>query len=412
MSSPWVPEMAGKLFDNTWIIAAIWIGMALAASLISIKIGITVALVEVFMGILAGNFLGIQETTEWIDFLAVMGSMSIAFLAGAELDPQSFKRNLKPSIILGVLSFLLPFLGVWVFTQHVLGWDFHQSQIAGIALSTTSVAVVYAAIVDKGLSDTKFGKLVLSVCFVTDLGSVFLLSVLFVPFNLYMLLLLAAIALAIFVAPPLVRFTIRKLGTNKVSEPVIKLLLLILFLLAGLAFAAGIEAVLPAFVFGIIVAGVFVKDKVLINRIRTLVFTVFTPFLFIKAGLLISVNAAIASLGLIAIFLLLKVILKTAAIFPASRAFKIPAKMSGYSSLLMSTGIAFGTIAAMYGFNHQIIDQTQYTVLVTVVILSAIIPALIAQVAFEPSLEEAQSWGKVQEKNTVLEKPDPPEDCA
>ena len=55
-----------------------------------------------------------------------------------------------------------------------------------------------------------------------------------------------------------------------------------------------------------------------------------------------------------------------------------------YYSLMMSTGLTFGTISALFGLNHQIIDQTQYSHLVATVIGSAIIPTAIANAFFMP----------------------------
>src|SRR5947209_14211108 len=137
------------MLENIWFIAAIWMGLALIASLISIRLGISVALIEILVGVVAGNIsVGgdhhILKTTEWINFLAMLGSGVLTFLAGAEIDPASLRANLRASLSIGILSFLLPFVAVWLFAQFVLGWGLHQAQIAGIALSTTSVAVVYA----------------------------------------------------------------------------------------------------------------------------------------------------------------------------------------------------------------------------------------------------------------------------
>jgi Kef-type K+ transport system membrane component KefB len=139
--------------ENIWFNAAIWMGLAFIASIISIRIGISVALVEILVGVAAGNFLGIRQTTEWINFLAMLGSGVLTFLAGAEIDPQSLRSNLKASVLVGALSVAAPFIGVWMFTQRVLGWSLQQSQIAGIALSTTSVAVVYAVMIEGGLTE-------------------------------------------------------------------------------------------------------------------------------------------------------------------------------------------------------------------------------------------------------------------
>jgi Kef-type K+ transport system membrane component KefB len=109
--------------ENIWFIAAIWMGLAFVSSLISIRTGISVALVEILVGVAAGNFLGIHGTTEWINFLAIVGSGILTFLAGAEIDPKSLRANLKASPLIGTVSFATPFFGVWMFAQHVLGWN-------------------------------------------------------------------------------------------------------------------------------------------------------------------------------------------------------------------------------------------------------------------------------------------------
>src|SRR5947199_8963654 len=150
------------MLQNLWFVAAIWMGLALVASLISIRAGISVALIEILVGVLAGNFLHLQANNEWINFLAMLGSGVLTFLAGAEIDPRSLKANLRVSLLIGVLSFAVPFGVVWLFAQFVLGWPLQQAQIAGIALSTTSVAVVYAVMIEGGYSDTAMGKTILA----------------------------------------------------------------------------------------------------------------------------------------------------------------------------------------------------------------------------------------------------------
>jgi Kef-type K+ transport system membrane component KefB len=175
------------MLENIWFVAAIWMGLAFLASLISIRLGISVALIEILIGVLAGNFLGIHKTTEWINFLAMLGSGVLTFLAGAEIDPASLRQNLKISLTIGALSFTLPFIGAWMFAQYVLGWELHQAQIAGISLSTTSVAVVYAVMIERGLSQTALGKMILAACFITDFGTVLALGILFADFNIWLL---------------------------------------------------------------------------------------------------------------------------------------------------------------------------------------------------------------------------------
>jgi len=386
--------LLSTILSNTWFVAAVWIGLAFVASLISIRLGISVALIEILVGVIAGNFLGIRQTNEWINFLASLGSVVLTFLSGAEIDPVSLRANLKSSLSIGLLAFILPFGGVWLFTQFVFGWEIQQAQIAGIALSTTSVAVVYAVMIETGKSNTALGKMILAACFVNDLGTVIALGVLFSGFNTYLLVFVVATAVVMFCMPRATRYLIAKCGEQRVSQPEVKFIFLILFFLAGLATLANSEAVLPAYLIGLVIAGVFVKDKTLVNRMRTMTFTVFTPFYFIKAGLNVSLKAVWLSIGIIAALFLLKIVCKTIGVWPTSRVFKMDTKQANYTTLLMSTGLTFGTISAQFGLAHHIISQSQYSVLVTVIILTAVVPTLIAQRFFEPTNGDMDAWGQ------------------
>jgi Kef-type K+ transport system membrane component KefB len=176
---------------------------------------------------------------------------------------------------------------------------------------------------------------------------------------------------------------------NRVSEPEIKFLFLVLFLLGGLATQAGSEAVLPAYLVGLAVAGVFVRDRVLVNRMRAIAFSLLTPFYFIKAGLYVSLPAVLAGAGLIGAFLAVKLVAKGVGVWPTAKAFGLPVRETNYTTLLMATGLTFGTISALYGLTNHIIGQAAYTILVTTVILSAVVPTLIATTFFEPRRREA-----------------------
>lgn len=368
--------------SNIWLIAAVWMGLALLASLVSIKVGISVALIEILVGIIAGNYLGVH-TTPWIDFLATFGSGLLTFLAGAEIDPGSLKQHLKPALAIGAVSFALPFLGAAAFAYWGAHWERHAAYIAGIALSTTSVAVVYAVMVESGLNQTELGKLILAACFVTDLGTVLALGVIFANFNGWLALFVAVTAIVLWYLPRLTRFVIKSFG-HRVSEPEVKFIFLVLFLLGGLAKVAKSEAVLPAYLVGLVIAGVFVRDRILMDRMRSIAFSILTPFYFIKAGLFVALPAVVSGALLIATFLAIKLLAKLAGVWPLTRAFKFDKREGAYTTLLMSTGLTFGTISALFGLTNHIITQSQYTVLVTTVIGSAVIPTLIAQRFFDP----------------------------
>jgi len=388
------------MIENIWFIAAIWMGLAFVASLISIRLGISVAIVEILIGVLAGNFLGIHRTTEWINFLAMLGSGVLTFLAGAEIDPVSLKANLKASFIIGSASFFLPFVGVWMFTQYILGWNLQQAQIAGISLSTTSVAVVYAVMIEKGLSETALGKMILAACFITDFGTVLALGVLFADFNIWLLVFVVIMSIMLWYMPTWTKYIITRMGATRVSEPEVKFILLVLFFLGGLATTAKSEAVLPAYLIGLVVAGVFLRDKTLVLRMRSIAFAMFTPFYFIKAGLFVSLPALWAALGIIILLLMLKIGTKVIGVWPLARMSKMRLREANYTTLLMATGLTFGTISALFGLNNKIIDQTQYTILVTVVILSAIVPTMIAQKFFQPKESTMIAWGRLWSRSS------------
>src|SRR5437773_10471561 len=383
------------MLQNIWFVAAIWMALALAASLVSIWSGISVALLEILVGVIAGNFLHLQSNNEWIGFLAMLGSGVLTFLAGAEIDPHSLKANLRASALIGVISFAAPFALVWIFAQFVLGWPLHQAQIAGIALSTTSVAVVYAVMIEGGYSDTAMGKMILAACFITDFGTVLALGGLFANYNIWLLVFVVTMCVILWFMPAWTKGIINKFGATRVSEPEVKFIFFILFFLGGLATTAKSEAVLPAYLVGLVVAGVFLRDKTLVHRMRSIAFAMFTPFYFIKAGLYVSLPALWSGLLIIGAFLLLKMLTKTVGVFPLARLHYMRPREATYTTLLMATGLTFGTISALFGLHNHIIDETQYTILVTVVILSAVVPTLFAQKFFQPTKDAMHAWGRL-----------------
>jgi Kef-type K+ transport system membrane component KefB len=291
-------------------------------------------------------------------------------------------------LTIGAVSFLLPFLGAAAFAFWAAHWDLHASYIAGIALSTTSVAVVYATLIETGLNRSELGKLILAACFVTDFGTVLALGIIFANFNGWLALFVAVTAVVLWYLPRMTRFIIRSVG-HRVSEPEVKFVFLVLFALGGLAKVAQSEAVLPAYLVGLVIAGVFVRDRVLMDRMRSIAFTILTPFYFIKAGLYVSVPAVATGAVLIAAFLGVKMAAKYVAVAPLTRYFKFERREGTYTTLLMATGLTFGTISALFGLTNQIITQTQYTILVTAVIGSAVVPTLIAQRFFQPPIPDA-----------------------
>ena len=374
--------------DNVWLASALWIGLALAASLISIWAAISVALIEIMVGAVAGNVIGLP-LSPWVNYLAGFGAILLTFLAGTEVDADVVRRNFGASVGVGFVSFLAPYLGCLLAARYLLGWSWPEAQIAGIALSTTSVAVVYAVMVETGLNKTELGKIILAACFVTDLGTVLALGIVFANFNIWLVGFAAATAVAAWLLPKYAPRFFAKVG-HRVSEPQTKLVLLVLFLLGGIATSVGSEAVLPAYIIGMVLAPAFQHEHELAHRLRVMAFAILTPFYFLKAGSLIEFKALMTGAGLIALFLTLKMVTKFVGILPLTRAFRFKRRDGIYTTLLMSTGLTFGSISALYGLTNNIIDQRQYTILLTAVIGSAVVPTLIAQRWFLPQIGAAK----------------------
>jgi Kef-type K+ transport system membrane component KefB len=284
------------------------------------------------------------------------------------------------------MGFFAPYLGCLLLARYGLGWPWPQAQIGGISLSTTSVAVVYAVMVETGYNRTELGKIILAACFINDIGTVLALGLVFANYNVYLLLFALVTIAAIATLPWIVPRLFARIG-KRTSEPEIKFIFLVLFILGGLANLGQSEAVLPAYLVGMALAPFFMIEKELQLRMRAICFAFLTPFYFLKAGSLIESHALITGAGLIAAFLTMKIATKFIGILPLTRYFKFDKREGMYTTLMMSTGLTFGSISALFGLTNHIIDPDQYTVLLTAVIGSAVVPTLIAQIWFRPHFE-------------------------
>jgi Kef-type K+ transport system membrane component KefB len=369
------------------------------ASLISIRFGISVAIVEILIGTIAGN-LGLHPQ-EWMTYLAGFGGIILTFLAGAEIDTRLMRDKFNESFMIGAFSFIMPFLGTFFYTFYVLNWDYRASLIAGAALSTTSLAVVYSVLIETGLCATELGKTIMAATFVTDMGTALSLSILFIKPTTYTLLFLIVSLAAVLLTD---RFSLLMLRSryfsNKVIEPELKLIFLVLLVFIFFANLGEGHAVLPAFVMGLVMSRHFKeprKTKLVRNKLRTVAYTMITPLFFIVGGMKISIPLIASAISLFLVLLLIKIVMKFAGVYFLAKKYLPHGSM--YTTLLMSTGLTFGTIASLFGLNSGFINEVQYSVLVGVVVASAVIPTFIAQKWFMPVNEEDILNGENSEAN-------------
>jgi Kef-type K+ transport system membrane component KefB len=361
-------------------LAAVLATVVLVASMLSVELGITVALLELTLGVVAGNIFHLQSA-EWLDFIAKFGSIVLTFLAGMEVDPSYLRERARETVGLGVASFAGPFVVAAVVSYFLLGWTTRASLIAGTALSTTSLAVVYAVLVERGLTRSNVGKLLMSATFVTDLCTALALSAIFIKPNIWFPVFIV-VSVALIVALPRLALPFFRRYGNRVIEPEIKLVFVALLLLMVLADASNGHAVLPAFILGLVMSRHYQRHREEQRRLRIVAFAFLTPFFFIKGGLNVSLGAIFSNLGLLGALLAAKMLPKLAFIYPLARR-AIP-RHATFTTLLMSTGLTFGTISSLYGLTAHIIDKTQFSLLITVVVLSAVVPTAIAERWFLP----------------------------
>jgi len=334
--------------------------------------------------VVSGNAADVT-TPEWLVFLASFAGVVLTFLAGAEVDVLQLRREWKASTAIGLVSFGAPFLVAAAAAYWGLGWSGDASKIAGVALSTTSLAVVYAVLVETRLNQTEIGKRIMAATFVTDLGTVAALSVLFVTPNVWFVP-FAAVSVALIVGlPRIAPWFFARFG-DRVIEPEIKLAFAGLFLLMWLGDRAESHAVLPAFVLGLALSSHYETHRQEQERLRVVAFAFLTPLFFLRGGMSVSLAALWASLGVLAVLFAAKMVPKLVGVYPLARRYCAP--HAAFTTLLMSTGLTFGTISSLYGLSAGLVDETQFSLLVAVVVLSAIVPTMIAQWRFQPDAAE------------------------
>ena len=367
----------GSLALATLLAAAV-----LLASMVSVRAGVSVAILELLAGVVIGNAFD-AEPQQWLIFIAGFAGVVLTFLAGAEVDVDLLRREWRASLAIGLASFTAPFLAAMAAAYWLLDWTGKASAIAGIALSTTSLAVVYAVLVESGLNQARLGKLLMSATFVTDFATATALSLIFIRPNAWFAAFLAASIVLIVAMPRIAPAFFRRFG-DRVIEPEIKLVFAALLLLMWLGDRSGGQAVLPAFVLGLVMARHYQIHRQEQERLRVVAFAFLTPFFFVRGGMAVSLSAVWTSLGALGILVAAKMLPKMVAVYPLARRTMTGPGEAWFGTLLMSTGLTFGTISSLYGLNAGIIDRTQFSLLLTVVVGSAVIPTLIAQRWFTP----------------------------
>ncbi len=376
--------------ESIYLVVSFWFFAAVISTILANRLKISIALMEILVGALVG-FAGMELNLydslslneDWFKFCAGMGSILLTFLSGAELNPDIMKTKIKEVSVVGITGFLAPFLGCTLISHYLVGWDIRASLLCGIALSTTSMAVVYAVMLEYGFNNTDYGKGILGACFVNDLGTVIGLGLIFAPFTYRTLIFIGLTILLIIIVPSVTSFLIKRFA-YKTAAIRAKWIIFLLTAAGTLAIWSGSEPVLPAYIIGMTLVRTMEKDGHFVRRLRTLTIGFLTPLYFLRAGALMSIPSLLVAPVIFIVLFVAKVISKIFGLYPVIRNFRENRKEKWYYTLLMSTGLTFGTISALFGLSKNIIDQQQYSLIVGAVIASAVIPTLIANRFFLP----------------------------
>ncbi|MBU2591621.1 MAG: cation:proton antiporter [Nitrospinota bacterium] len=371
-------------------VAALWLGLAVLSAIVAYWIHIPIAIAEICAGIIAAAISGhygmldaLGGNLEWLRFLASSGAILLAFLAGAELEPDIVKDKLGEVTLVGLAAFSAPFVGCAAIAYFILDWTPRASLLTGIALSGTSIAILYSVMYETGVNKTEFGKGILGACFINNIGTLLGLGLIFAPFT-YRTIVFLVISIIVLALLPFSSNLITRIYAHRSAAIRVKWVMFILFGLGAMALWAGSEAVLPAYLAGMVLAEFATADTAWIKRLRTLTVGFLTPFYYIRAGTLVSIPAIISAPFIFVILLCGKVFTKIMGIYPVVKIYRNMGKERWYYTLMMSTGLMFGTICALYGLSHNIITKEQYSYLVAAIIGSAIFPTLIANALFMP----------------------------
>jgi len=376
--------------EAIYLLAALWFFAAVLSTILANRLKISIALMEIIVGSLVGyaaSELHLADSlalhADWMKFCTGLGAILLTFLAGAELNPDAMKSKLREVSIIGLIGFAAPFIGCTLIAYVLIGWTLQASLLCGIALSTTSMAVVYAVMLEYGFNQTDFGKGVLGACFINDLGTVVALGLIFAPFTYKTFIFIGATIALMIVLRPMTHYLIKRFA-YKTAAIRAKWIIFILLSMGVLAMWSGSEPVLPAYIIGMVLARTMERDGHFVRRLRTLTIGFLTPLYFLRAGALVSLPALMAAPWAFLALFAGKTISKISGLYPAIHHFRDDNREKWYYTLLMSTGLTFGTISALYGLTHDIISREQYSLIVGAVIASAVIPTLIANKFFLP----------------------------
>jgi glutathione-regulated potassium-efflux system ancillary protein KefC len=362
--------MATDLYPTMVVAAA-----AVVAGTVGIKTRISSSIFEVGAGILIANILGIG-IAPWLDFLGTFGGLILTFLAGAEVDLILLRKQARQSIIMGTMAFISPLIGIILVLTVFTDWSLNARVAGALALTTTSVAVVYAVLSEYELIKAPAARNIIAVTFVNDILTLIGINFVQTSFDFFTVLFVLTLAALTPVIPKLIRRVVSGFGKRAV-EVELRFVLAILLGISFFADKARLHSVFGAFVLGLVFSNSIQENHDILSKTKTVTFALLAPAFFIKAGMLIYVPAVAINFLLVLLLLATKLMSKFAGVYILCRRWIPEAPV--FSTMLFSTGLTVGTIVATLGQQLGYLSSGQFSVIVSAVIMSAVVPTLIAK---------------------------------
>jgi len=342
----------------------------------ALEVGFSSSIFEIVAGSFASNFLKLGEL-EWIDFLSNLGLLGLMFFAGLETDPELMRKHFLKSIFIGFSSYFFPLVSVFYFAHHVLNYSFEASVLIGIALSTTSLALVYPLLKEKNLLSLPTGQILLAGAMVVDISSMLTMSFLFEGINFYNLLFSLALILLLFRLPKWGERLFERYRGNQIEFKT-RFIVIILIALGFLSEQVHVNEAVLAFTAGIFFAELFRKDHLIEKKIRALIFGFLAPFFFFKAGY--SVKLSVVSLKVIFLSLFLGTIAfvtkYVGTVYATSNLFRSAVyKLAG---LFFNMRLTFGIVASVFGLKSGLIDEETYVALLLIIVTTSLVASVIS----------------------------------
>jgi len=358
--------------DPSIVVAVV---LVLAAG-IALEMGFSSAIAEILAGILLGLSFSEIGDLDWVKFLGHLGLLGLMFLAGFEVDIERLRGTWRASVGIGVASLMAPLLGVFLVCRFGFGLEWQTAGLMAIGLSTTSLALVYHALKERGLLSREFGQIALSAATVVDILSMVALAVLLGNTGWGTLIFLLVVFPAIFGLPRVGKWFFRRYK-GSIVEFELRFLMVVLISMGFMAeHIGGIHPALIAFAIGLVMAEVVEEHGQVEEKLRAIVFSLLAPIFFLHAGLQINLSL-IGGEALLqfAILFVVAVGLKFLGTAAATQAFI--GQSAGFLGLLFNYRLSFGIITATVGLEARLITEAQYSIILLVVVSSAVLPAVL-----------------------------------